>query len=84
MKRAFCAAALAFTSVVYAAGSALAQDYPPSPSVSPTVRGTVERRPKGTAFTGADISLGVVLLVALVVLGVAALLVARRRASAAR
>jgi Zn-dependent protease with chaperone function len=37
----------------------------------------------GTAFTGTNISLGVAILAALVVFGVVALLVSRRRAAAA-
>jgi len=35
----------------------------------------------GTAFTGSDVSMGLVLLVALIALGAVALLVSRRRAA---
>ena len=38
----------------------------------------------GTAFTGSDVSLGMVLLVALVVIGATALVVSRRRAATNR
>ena len=38
----------------------------------------------GTAFTGSDVSTGLMLLIALVVVGAVALLVSRRRAAAHR
>jgi hypothetical protein len=38
----------------------------------------------GTAFTGSNVSMGIVLLLALVAVGAAALLVSRRRAAASR
>jgi hypothetical protein len=38
----------------------------------------------GTAFTGSNVSMGIVLLLALVVVGAVALLVSRRRAAASR
>ena len=84
MKRLIGTLALALSSVLVPAVAAFAQstEYPPSPTPTPTVKGTVEHNPKGTAFTGADISLGVVILVALVVVGVVALVVSRRRAAA--
>jgi hypothetical protein len=56
------------------AGQALAQ-YPPPPPPGRRVP------PPIPAITGADISLGMVLVAVLVVLGVAALLAARRKAS---
>ncbi len=60
--------------VIGLAGSALAQEVTESPSPTTTVRGG-----GGTAFTGADVSMGLVILAALVVVGIAALFVARRR-----
>ncbi len=63
--------------VLSAAGSALAQDYTDSPSVTTTVRGG-----GGTAFTGANVSMGLVVLAVLVIVGAVALLVARRRTAA--
>lgn len=56
------------------AGSALAQDYTDSPGATTTVRGGGD-----TAFTGANVSTGLVILAVLVVAGVAALFIARRR-----
>jgi hypothetical protein len=62
--------------------------YPPSPSVTPTVLPTVIHNGGGnggnvggTAFTGADLVLGFVVLVALVAVGATALFLARRRAA---
>jgi len=58
--------------------------YPPSPSVTPTVLPTVIHHGGGnggTAFTGADLVLGFVVLVALVAVGATALFLARRRAA---
>jgi hypothetical protein len=60
--------------------------YPPSPSVTPTVLPTVIHNGNGgnvggTAFTGADLVLGFVVLVALVAVGATALFLARRRAA---
>jgi len=51
--------------------------YPPTTEPPTEVRGAGG----GSAFTGANISLGVALLAVLVVVGIAALLVSRRRAS---
>ena len=58
--------------------------YPSTPTVTPTVLPTVVHNGGGnpsTAFTGANLAFGIVALVALVVIGAAALLVARRRAA---
>jgi len=84
MKRALGVLTAAVASLVVFAGTALAGQatcgYPPCTTTPPTVLGKVEHN--GTAFTGSNISLGLVLLVTLVVIGAAALLVARRRAAA--
>jgi hypothetical protein len=61
------------------AGAAMAGSarYTHSPSATTTVRGG-----GGTAFTGANLSTGIVILAVLFVAGVAALFVARRRTAA--
>ena len=72
MKRAVGVLTAAVTSLVVFAGTALAHQsggcYPPCTTTPPTVLGKVEHN--GTAFTGSNISLGLVLLVVLVVIGV--------------
>jgi hypothetical protein len=81
MKRLFCALGSAVAFVVVSAPSALAAaGYPESPSAS--VEGTSGSN-GGTAFTGAGggISMATVWIVVLVVVGVSALLIARRRAA---
>lgn len=83
MKRATAVLASAFVTVLVTAGAALAQSYPPgSPKPTASVAGT-SGSAGGTAFTGGggDLSFGVVATVFLLVAGVAALLVARRRAA---
>ena len=83
MKRVAATIATAGVLVFLVAGVALAGDispsasYPPSPSSTSTVAGNSG----GTAFTGSN-SHGVILVIAvLVIVGLAALLVARRRAA---
>ena len=71
MKRTLTTLGLTLTFCMATVGTALAKKYPPHPN-KPHV-----------AFTGADVSLGVVLFAALMVLGVASLVLARRRAGAA-
>ncbi|MFL5791474.1 MAG: hypothetical protein ACJ76A_08210 [Actinomycetota bacterium] len=76
--------ALTFASLLVTAGAAMAQtsSYPISPSASTTVKGASGTSGGGTAFTGSSqIPVGTLMIVALVVAGVAALFVARRRAA---
>jgi hypothetical protein len=81
MKRAAAVLSSALVTVLVTAGSALAQtDYPPSTTVQPT-SGATNPTGGGTAFTGGDISFGAIAFAALLVVGVAALFVARRRAA---
>jgi hypothetical protein len=68
----------AFTTVMFLAGSAFAASgsYPPpvtTPPPAPTDPGT------GVAFTGANISLGLIILITLLVTGLVLLLAGRRR-----
>jgi hypothetical protein len=77
---------LTFVSVIATAGAAMAQttsSYPISPSASTVVKGASGTNGVGgTAFTGSSqIPVGTLMVVALVVAGVAALFVARRRAA---
>jgi hypothetical protein len=79
-------AAMAVVAIVTTASLAMAQtsSYPISPSGGASVKGVSGSRGggAGTAFTGSSqIPLGTVLLVTLVVVGLGALLVARRRAA---
>jgi hypothetical protein len=77
--------AIAVITILTTAATAMAQtsSYPISPS-SPTtvVKGASGSSGGGTAFTGSNqVPVGTLMLVALVVIGVGALLVARRRAA---
>jgi Zn-dependent alcohol dehydrogenase len=85
MKRAIGVLAIATVTVLTTAAAALAQtsSYPVSPS-SPTtvVKGASGTAGGGTAFTGSSqIPVGTLMVVGFVVVGLAALLVARRRAA---
>lgn len=74
MKRVGVALAGAAVTLWVTAGQALAQ-YPPS---KPPPTGSVTQEP-GVAFTGTNITLGLVILVGLVVVGALLLLMGRRR-----
>jgi hypothetical protein len=74
MKRIGFAALTAVLFVLGLAAPALAGYAPPPPDPGGTHG--------GTAFTGSNVSMGLVLLVALVVIGAVTLLVSRRRATA--
>lgn len=78
-------AALSALIIGVSALTASASDYPPSPSVGPTVLGEVVHHGNvsgGTAFTGADVTLGLVAVGALLAVGFVALYLARRRSAA--
>ena len=82
MKRIFSALACAVAFALLTAPSALAAaGYPESPT--PSVGATSGSNGSGTAFTGAGggISMATVWIVVLVLAGVSALLIARRRAA---
>jgi LPXTG-motif cell wall-anchored protein len=79
MKRALGVFASAFVAVALMAGTALA-DYPPSPEPTTVVKSSGGGG-GNTAFTGGEISTAVLALGVLVVLGVAALFLARRRSA---
>lgn len=79
LKKVVGAVGLAIGAVIVSAGAALAETtYPPSPSVLGGGGGGGE-----SAFTGAtsDVSIGAILAVSLLLVGLGALLVARRRAA---
>lgn len=81
MKRAAAVLSSALLTVLFTAGTALAQtDYPPTTTVQPT-GGQNAGGGGGTAFTGGDLSFGAIAFAALLVVGVTALFVARRRAA---
>jgi hypothetical protein len=84
MRRVTAVVTLTFASLLVTAGAAMAQtssSYPITPSPSTVVKGESGTN-GGTAFTGSSqISLVTLMVVALVIAGVAALFVARRRAA---
>ena len=80
MKRAAAVFASAAVAVLCLAGTALAADYPPSGTTEPTVLGKHTTH-GSTAFTGANLSVGIATLAALVFVGLLALGLARRRAA---
>jgi hypothetical protein len=68
--------------VVLGAATALAQTYPPTSPPPPTTSVLVDRGGPGpTAFTGSDITLGVIAIGVLLAVGLGALFMARRRSS---
>lgn len=67
--------------LVVTALPAVAAGYAPPPPVAGTHGAQGQGNGGGTAFTGTDLSVGVLLLVALVLAGGAALLIARRAAA---
>lgn len=83
LKRVTGVMALAAVALMVTAGNAFAQStYPVSPKPSTSVQGAGGGN-GGTAFTGgsAQVSFGTLMVVVLVVAGIGALLVARRRAA---
>ena len=85
MKRLTGTLATAVASVVLLASNAMAAQtlYPPKPKPKPTVLGHVVHNPhQATAFTGANIALGLIVLSVLVVAGLVAVRMADRRAAA--
>jgi hypothetical protein len=81
MKRAAAVLSTAALTVLITAGNALAETYPPTVADTGGNVGTNVGGAGGTAFTGGDVSFGAIALVALLALGMTALLVARRRAA---
>jgi hypothetical protein len=83
MRRISAVVTLTFASLLVTAGAAMAQSsYPVTPSPTTVVKGASGTRGGGTAFTGSSqIPFATLMIVALVVAGVAALFVARRRAA---
>jgi hypothetical protein len=84
MRRISTVITLTLATLVVSATAALAQTstYPITPTPSTVVKGESGTSGGGTAFTGSSqIPLGTLMIVALVLAGVAALFVARRRAA---
>jgi hypothetical protein len=82
MKRAAAVLSSTLLTVLVTAGTALAETYPPTASVAGEGGGNGDPAGAGgTAFTGGDLSFGAIAFAALLVVGVTALFVARRRAS---
>jgi hypothetical protein len=84
MKRVATIISTAFLTVLVTAGAALAQDYPPSVAGGGGGgQGGVSGAGGGgeTAFTGGDVSLAAIAFAVLLVIGVTALVVSRRRAA---
>jgi hypothetical protein len=80
VKRTATVVSLAIGMALAGAGTALANNYPPTPH---TGGGTGTGGSGGNvAFTGANVTLGMALVAALVVVGVVALFIGRRRARA--
>ncbi|MDP9296095.1 MAG: hypothetical protein M3O88_05300 [Actinomycetota bacterium] len=83
MKRTATVVTLAIVMAIAGAGAALAKNYPPTPGGGAGGTGDAGGAGGGSgnvAFTGANVSLGMLLVAALVVVGVVALFIGRRRA----
>jgi LPXTG-motif cell wall-anchored protein len=85
MKRSFGVLLMALATLVVGASAALAQStYPPEPAATSSTRGGVPvggTPVGGTAFTGSDVSWMAIVAVTLLVAGIVALFVARRRSA---
>jgi hypothetical protein len=86
IKRTFGVLVTAGAFVMWSAATALAQtstSYPPSPSRTTSVEGASGGNGEPTAFTGGRIGFAVVALAALLAVGIAASVIARRRSARA-
>jgi hypothetical protein len=83
VKRTATVVSLAIGMALAGAGTALAKNYPPTPGGNSGGNiGGAGGSGGNVAFTGANVTLGMVLVAALVVVGVVALFIGRRRARA--
>ena len=83
MKRTATIAVLSVGLTIASAATALAANYPPTPGGGGGgSNSTGTSGGGGVAFTGANVTLGMIVFVALVAIGVTALIVGRRRARA--
>jgi hypothetical protein len=83
VKRTATIAILSMGLTIASAATALAANYPPTPGGGGGNNSTgTSGGGGGVAFTGANVTLGMIVFVALVAVGVAALIVGRRRARA--
>jgi hypothetical protein len=82
MKKIALAAAAGLSYLVATAATALAQSTLPPPN-DPEVGGTIVTPPGGTAFTGSEIGIWLVAIVALLAVGTTLIVVGRRRRATA-
>jgi hypothetical protein len=83
VKRTATIAILSMGLTIASAATALAANYPPTPGGGGGNNSTgTSGGGGGVAFTGANVTLGMIVFIALVAVGVAALIVGRRRARA--
>jgi hypothetical protein len=83
VKRTATIAILSMGLTITSAATALAANYPPTPGGGGGNNSTgTSGGGGGVAFTGANVTLGMIVFIALVAVGVAALIVGRRRARA--
>jgi hypothetical protein len=83
VKRTATIAILSVGLTIASAATALAANYPPTPGGGGGNNSTgTSGGGGGVAFTGANVTLGMIVFIALVAVGVAALIVGRRRARA--
>ena len=82
MKRTATIALLSVGLTIVSAATALAANYPPTPGGGGGGNNSGGTSGGGLASTGANVSLGMIVLVALVAVGIAALVIGRRRARA--
>lgn len=82
MKRTATIALLSVGLTIATAATALAANYPPTPGGGGGGNNSGGTSGGGLASTGANVSLGMIVLVALVAVGIAALVIGRRRARA--
>jgi hypothetical protein len=81
VKRTVTVVTLALGMALIGAGTSIAQNYPPNPNGNTGGAGGTGDA-GGVALTGANVTLGMVLVAALLLVGLAALVVSRRRARA--
>jgi hypothetical protein len=82
VKRTATIALLSVGLTIASAATALAANYPPTPGNGGGGNSGGAGGSSGLASTGANVSLGMIVLVALVAVGIAALVIGRRRARA--
>ncbi|MFL5737252.1 MAG: hypothetical protein ACJ76P_07925 [Actinomycetota bacterium] len=79
MKRTASVAILSVCLTIVGAATALAANYPPTPGGGGGQSGPGTSNTGGLASTGSNVTLGMILVVALIAVGLTALIVGRRR-----